>query len=91
VQLPGVTVAVDGDRGAGTDGAGQGDWWDGEYRTRQRLTIGEGMIPASGVAAAGRVGLFSTYGTHLYADDMVVRRFVDPEPTVRAGAPETVP
>jgi hypothetical protein len=50
-----------------------------------------GMIPASGVAATGRVGLFSTYGTHLYADDMVVRRFVDPEPTVHVGAPETVP
>jgi hypothetical protein len=40
------------------------------------------------VAATGRVGVFSSYGGDSYVDDVVVRRFVDPEPEVTAGPAE---
>jgi hypothetical protein len=40
------------------------------------------------VDLSGKVGLFSTYATKLYADDVIVRLFVDPEPTVSVGSEE---
>lgn len=52
--------------------------------------VGMGTAPAQ-VALAGHVGLFSTYSTTLFADNVVVRRFVDPEPSVSAGAPQSAP
>lgn len=54
------------------------------------MSVDDAQVPAE-VAATGRVGLFSTYGTVLYADDVIVRRFVDPEPEVSAGPEEPAP
>lgn len=42
------------------------------------------------VPNAGQVGLFSTYGTNLFADDVIVRAVVDPEPTASLGAEQSV-
>jgi hypothetical protein len=56
-----------------------------------RLFYGDELIGSADASAAepsGRVGIFSTYGTQIWADEVIVRRYVDPEPTVTAMAVE---
>jgi hypothetical protein len=50
-----------------------------------------GMADTSVAAATGRVGIFSTYGTQMWADEVIVRLYVDPEPTVEYGDVEVGP